>query len=90
MKYYEFSNNECVLGVGQGDCRDGDCNGVEISKARYDSIIAAIPRKPAATATTDYRLKTDLTWEQFEIDPPDPDPELDDSEAIEILLGGAV
>lgn len=39
-----------------------------------------------------YRLKTDLTWEAYDL-PPEPEPsdedELSDTQALNILLGGA-
>lgn len=62
--------------------------GEEISEEKYEEIIEIIRNKPPKTATTDYRLREDLTWEEFEIEQPEPDPELDDSEALSIILGG--
>ena len=66
-----------------------NCGGTEIMESEYDEIMTVIHNKPQATETTDYRLKTDLTWEPYEVDPPEPPSEdVDDSEALEILLGG--
>ena len=59
-----------------------------ITKSEYDEILEVIQNKPSATETTDYKLRDDLTWEEYQIEPPDPDPEIDDSKALEILLGG--
>lgn len=84
MRYYELIDNGYITAIGTG------AGGTEITEAEYNTILDIIHSKPAATDTTDYRLRTDLTWEPYDIDPPDPDPELDDSEALSILLGGAV
>lgn len=83
MRYYKQVIDGYIPGIGTGD------GYTEISEVKYNEIKGIIRNKPAATETTDYRLKADLTWEEYEIDPPDPDPELDDDEALEILLGGA-
>lgn len=82
MRYYKNVSDGYILAIGTGT---GD---TEITESEYNTILDIIHNKPAATDTTDYRLKTDLTWEPYEIDPPDPDPELDDSDALDILLGG--
>lgn len=82
MRYFEHIDNGYILAIGTGN------GGTEITESEYNIIFDIIHNKPAATETTDYRLKTDLTWEPYAIDPPDPDPELDDSEALDILLGG--
>ena len=61
--------------------------GVEITEEEYNEILSVIHNKPPRTATTDYRLKTDLTWEECETDP-DPDPDPTPEEILDILLGG--
>lgn len=68
--------------IGEGNI------GTEISEAEYAEIKAAIATKPPATETTDYWLREDLTWEEYEVEPPDPNPEIDDSEAWDIIFGG--
>lgn len=83
MRFYKQIDGEYLPAIGTGD------GFTEITKAEYSEIKEIVQNKPAATETTDYRLKTDLTWEAYPIDPPDPDPELDADEALEILLGGA-
>lgn len=84
MKFYRIISDGYILAVGT------DIGGMEITEAEYDEIMAVIRTKPARTETTDYRLKEDLTWEPYEVEPPDPDPELDGEDALEILMGGAV
>ena len=81
MRYYKAIENGYILAIGTG------AGGEEITEALYDEIVAVIHNKPARTETTDYRLREDLTWEAYPVDPPDPDPELDEEEALNILLG---
>ena len=53
--------------------------------------MAIIQNRPTAEGKG-YRLKTDLTWEEYDL-PPVPEPSDDDEistdEALNILLGGA-
>lgn len=80
--FYKLVEDGYIVCIGTGGM------GEEITEAEYSEIMTAIASKPQRTETTDYRLKTDLTWEQYEVDPPEPSDEIDDSEALEILLGG--
>ena len=54
---------------------NGSDDVIEITEAEYAEILAVIRDKPAATDTTDYRLREDLTWEAVESEP-DPEEEL--------------
>lgn len=83
MKYYKQISDGYIICIGTG-------GGKEITESEYNKILAVIHDKPKATETTDYRLREDLTWEAYPIDPPDPDPEINDEELLEILMGGAV
>lgn len=53
--------------------------------------MAIIQKRPSADGKG-YRLKADLTWEAYDL-PPEPEPsdedELSDTQALNILLGGA-
>lgn len=84
--YKKIIQNDYIVAIGIGDF------GTDITENEYTEILAIIRNKPQRTETTDYRLKTDLTWEAYEVEPqPDhEDEEVDDSEALSILLGGAV
>lgn len=85
MEYYKQLADGYILAIGTGG------SGTEITKAEYDEIMSIIQNKPAETTTTDYRLKDDLTWEAFEVEPVDlAEEELGAEEALEILMGGAV
>lgn len=62
MHYYKQISDGYILAVGTG------AGGEEITKAEYDQILAVIHAKPAAGGNTDYRLRTDLTWEPYTIE----------------------
>ena len=81
MRFFKYTNDDYLLGIGTGN------GGTEITETEYNDILAVIRNKPARTETVDYRLKTDLTWEEYEHEP-DPEPELTAEEALDILLGG--
>ena len=81
MRYYKNVNNGYITIIGTG------FGGEEITEEEYNTILSVIHSKPPATETTDYRLREDLTWEEYHIDPPDPDPDIDDAELLNILMG---
>lgn len=61
MRYFTIVNNGNIVGIGTG------IGGVEISGTEYNTILNAIRNKPTAESGYDYRLKTDLTWELYEL-----------------------
>ena len=81
MKYYKYISEGYIVTVSTGGM------GEAISEEEYNAILSVIHNKPPRTETTDYRLREDLTWEEYPVDPPDPDPEIDDSELLDILMG---
>ena len=83
MRFYKTIDGGYILAIGTGS------GGVEITEAEYNEIMSVILNKPARTDTTDFRLKEDLTWEAYPVDPPEPDPEVDEAEAFDIIFGGA-
>lgn len=84
MRSYKSVFGGYILSVGTGN------GGTEITEDEYNEILSVIHNKPKATDTTDYRLREDLTWEAYPIEPPDPDPDIDDAELLNILMGGAI
>lgn len=82
MRYYKNINNGYILAIGTGG------GGTEITEDEYGEIMTVIRNKPQRTETTDYRLRTDLTWEQIEVEPPalDDTPPENLAEAAEYLL----
>lgn len=81
--YFKQLQNNYIIAIGTG------AGGTEITKAEYDEIMAIIQNRPAAEGKG-YRLKTDLTWEAYDL-PPKPEPsdedELSDSEALNVIMG---
>ena len=85
MRYYKqiIDNYLTAIGTGPGN--------TEITEAEYNQILSIIQNRPQSE-DKGYKLKTDLTWEEYDL-PPEPEPsdedELSDAEALNILLGGA-
>ena len=84
-RYYKQTDSMYILAVGVG------AGGIEISADEYSEILSVIQNRPTAEGKG-YRLKTDLTWEEYDL-PPVPElsdnDEISNDEAINILLGGA-
>lgn len=87
MRYYKSVDFDHLISIGTGP------GGTEITESEYNNILSVIRSRPTPPAGYDYRLKADLTWEQYEL-PPEPEPsdedEISDDEAMAIMLGGAV
>ena len=82
MRYYKITNDGYISAIGTGG------GGMEITEEEYSSIMTAIQNKPQRTDTTDYHLTDELEWEAYErIDPIPEDEEVDDSEALQIIMG---
>ena len=81
MRYYKLIEDGYILAIGTGG------GGTEITENEYNSIMTVIQNKPQGTATTDYKLKTDLTWEEYELPPAPEDYDISDEEALEIITG---
>ena len=86
MRYYKLTGSDYLMAIGTG------LGGTEITESEYNNILSIIRSRPTPPAGFDYRLKADLTWEQYEL-PPEPEPsdtdEITDDEAMAIILGGA-
>lgn len=62
MRKYKEIENGIIVSIGESLT-----NGTTISNAEYDSILQTIQNKPPADDGYDYQLKTDLTWERYEL-----------------------
>lgn len=62
--------------------------GEEITETQYSEILSMLRNRPIAPDGFAYRLTESLEWELHELPPEDPDPELSDQEALDIILGG--
>ena len=84
--YCQYNDSGILLAIGTG------AGGTEITEAEYNEIMVIIQNHPTAEGKG-YRLKADLTWEEYDL-PPMPEPSDDDEistvEALNILLGGAI
>ena len=82
MEYYKQTENGYIISIGTGA---GD---TEITEAEYNEIMSAIQNKPVREGYG-YRLKTDLTWEEYEdpTPPPDPSEEVSADEIADALEG---
>ena len=84
MRYNKQTSNNYILAIGTG------YGGTEITEAEYNEIMAIIQNHPTAEGKG-YRLKADLTWEEYDL-PPEPEPsdedEISAEEALDIILGG--
>ena len=81
MRCYKVIEDGYLLSIGTG------LGGSEITKEEYENLLSVIRSAPTAEPGFQYRLKADLTWDLVEA-PGDTDPELSDSEALAIILGG--
>lgn len=83
--FCKLVSNNYIEAIGRGGF------GIEITEAEYNNLIEIIHNKPIAESGYDYRLREDLTWELYELPiiPPE-DEEISDTEALEIIRGGAV
>ena len=83
VRYYKQTSDNYIIAIGTG------AGGTEITKVEYDEIMAIVQNRPASEGKG-YRLKTDLTWEAYDL-PPEPEPsdedELSDAEALNVILG---
>lgn len=70
-----------AIGIGNG--------GIEITETEYNEIMEILQHIPSAEGKG-YRLKTDLTWEAYDL-PPEPEPsdedEISDTEALNVIMG---
>ena len=84
MRYYKMIIDGYLVAVGSGS------GGTEITAEEYAELLNIIRTKPVASEGYDYRLKTDLTWEVYERPViPLEDEEISDTEALNIITGGA-
>lgn len=84
MRYYKIEDSEYLLAVGTGN------GGEEITEAEYNNIVDMIRSSPTAPEGYGYRLKSDLTWELYElpVTAEETDPDLTAEEALGIIVGG--
>ncbi len=67
MRRWKQIDGAYLLAIGTGS------SGTAITKAEYDAILAVIRACPQE-AGKGYRLKTDLTWEIYDLPPEETEP----------------
>lgn len=82
--YIKTVENGYILGIAT------NAVGTEITEAEYNEILSVIRSVPTALEGYGYRLKEDLTWEEYKLPEAEETEEITDAEALGILLGGAV
>lgn len=82
MKYYKQLSDGYILGIGT------DSGGTEITEEEYNTILATIQSRPTPPEGKGYRLKANLTWEEYDLPEPEPDEVTgeDVMEALEEIL----
>lgn len=84
IEFYKVVEDGYVDGFGT----NGPDNVPEITETEYNNLAEMFASRPSAPEGYAYLLQDDpLEWVLVELPPDDPD--IDDAEALEILLGGA-
>lgn len=85
MRFYKSQSKSYINSIGI------NCGGTEIMETEYNEIASIIQSCPNENGKG-YRLRTDLTWEEYDLPPVvlSDDDELSTDEVMDILLGGAV
>lgn len=79
MRFYIQKDEEYIYGIGTGE------SGEEITEEEYNGLMTIIRNRPVREGYG-YKLKTDLTWEEYETQPDPDDPTAED--ILNIILGG--
>lgn len=83
MRYYKMIIDGYLVAVGSGS------GGTEITAEEYAELLNIIRTRPVASEGYDYRLKSDLTWELYELLPV-PAPEDEDANEVDYKAALAV
>lgn len=78
--YKKFTEEGYIIAVGTG------IEGEEIPESEYESIISVFATMPTAYGKA-YKLKDDLTWEEYDLPVPSDEDEISDAEAYSIIMG---
>ena len=81
MVYYIYSDDTYILGLSTNDSDiGGNCTAEE-----YAEVQNALRNAPTPQDGYGLRLRTDLTWEEYEL-PPEPEPEPSEEEDMRMAL----
>lgn len=83
MGYYKNTENGYITGIGTGYGDNG------ITAEEYETVLGIISSRPSAREGYGYRLREDLSWEEYELPVINEDEEeISADEALDIILGG--
>ena len=88
MNYAIITESEYIIGL----CQSENDMVNEVTEEMFNIVSATLLTRPHdAPEGYDYKLRADtLEWELVELPPaPEPSEDVDDSEALDIILGGA-
>lgn len=63
--FYKLVFDGYIIAIGEGN------GGIEITESEYNTIMEVIRNRPSAEGKG-YRLRTDLTWEEYDLPPVPP------------------
>lgn len=78
MRYYKIVEDGYITSIGTG------IGGSEITSEEYDELMTVIRSCPNEEGK-EYRLKADLTWESYDVEPAEDEPTAE--ELLDILTG---
>lgn len=81
--FYKIVDNGYIVGFGT----NGSDSVISVAEDEYDALVSMFAERPTAPSGYAYLLQDDpLEWVLVEL-PPEPEPDIDDAEALDILLG---
>ena len=78
MRKYKVTDGEYIIAIGTGKV-----GGIEISETEYNNIMDVIQSRPTEEGK-DYKLRSDLTWEEYDAPTPVEEPS-DDVSLAEVM-----
>ena len=61
MRYFKETENGYIIAISK------DYGTIEITENEYNKILSIIHNRPIVKEGFDYKLKEDLTWEEYEV-----------------------
>ena len=82
MRYYKTVKDGYILQIGT------NTSGMEITEEEYNEILTVVKAMPKAADGYGYKLRTNLTWEEYQIEPQPYEPtDEDKADGYDILMG---
>lgn len=85
INYYKIVDTNYIIAIGT----HGNDRVEEITESEYNTIMQMIQNSPTNPEGYSYKLRAEnLEWELVELPPMPEDEDIDDAEALNIILGG--